>query len=205
MLHPFLPFITEEIWSALMDALPAGDTRPKALIVAPYPESNTALIDEKAEAEVEAVIDVIRAVRNLRAEFRLPAGESVPATVEAPELGPAIEDEASAIVALARTEPLLFGPADGDSSNDRVSVVLPGGTVTIRLGGLVDLDRERERLNEELKELETSRVRLSARLKDDAFTSKAPEEVVERERQRLERAEERQVRVREILSRLGSA
>ena len=205
MLHPFMPFITEEIWTALMDALPAGETRPEALIVARYPESEPALIDEEAETEVGAMIDVVRAVRNLRAEFRLPAAENVPATVDAPELGPVIEDEVSSIVGLARAEPLIVGPPDGDGSDDRVSAVLPGVTVTIRLGGLVDLDRERDRLNEELKELETNRARLSARLDDDSFVSKAPEEVVERERERFQRAGERLVRVRDILSRLGGA
>ena len=202
MLHPFMPFITEEIWTALMDALPAQAHPPEALIVASYPVPDLALMDEGAEAEVDAVMDVIRAVRNLRAEFRVPAGESVPATVDAPGLGSLVEDESPVIVALARVEPLVVGPAEGHRSADRVSMVLPSGTVTVPLEGLVDLDRERKRLNDELKELEANCARLSARLKDDAFVSRAPEEVVERERQRLERAEERQARVGEILSRL---
>jgi len=185
-----------------VDALPDQAHRPEALIVASYPRPDSALIDEDAEAEVGAVMDVIRAVRNLRAEFRIPAGESVPATVDAPELGSVVKDETSVVVALARVEPLVVGPGDGDRSGDRVSMVLPSGTVTVPLEGLVDIDRERKRLNDELDELKANRARLSARLKDEAFVSKAPEEVVERERQRLERAEERQERVGEILSRL---
>ena len=205
MLHPFMPFITEEIWTTLMDAVPAQARRPEALIVASYPEPDSALMDQDAEAEVGAVIDVIRAVRNLRAEFRIPATESVGATFDAPEFGPVIESEADTIASLARVKPLAVGPADGQGSDDRVSMVLTSGTVTVPLGGLVDIERERKRLIDELGELETHRGRLSARLSDDAFVSRAPEEVVGRERQRLQDAEERRERVAEILSRLKAS
>ena len=205
MLHPFMPFITEEIWTTLMDAVPTQARRPEALIVASYPEPDSVLMDQDAEAEVGAVIDVIRAVRNLRAEFQIPATESVGATVDAPELGPVIEGEADTITSLARVEPLTVGPADGQGSDDRVSMVLTSGTVTVPLGGLVDIEQERKRLIDELGELETHRARLSARLSDDAFVSRAPEEVVGRERQRLQDAEERRERVAEILSRLKAS
>ena len=163
MLHPFMPFVTEEIWSTLMDALPQRAARAEALIVAPYPQADSTLIDDGAEAEVEALLDVVRAVRNLRAEFRLSAGESIPAAVDAPEMAPVIEAETPTISTLARVAPLSLGASDADGSNDRVSVVLPIGTVTVPLGGLVDLDRERTRLRDELGELEAHRARLSAR------------------------------------------
>ena len=177
--------------------------RAEALIVARYPQSDPSLIDDDAETEVEAVIDVVRAVRNLRAEFRLPSGESIPATVDAPGLGPVLEAETSTISSLARLSQLSLGETDGTGSDDRVSVVLPVGTVTVPLGGLVDVDRERARLRDELGELESRLAKQSARLANDAFVSKAPEDVVERERERLTRTEERRKRVLEILSRLG--
>ena len=161
------------------------------------------LIDDDARRGCEAVIDVVRAVRNLRAEFRLPSGESIPATVDAPGLGRVLGGRdfydlgaGPAIAALARR-----GGRAG--SDDRVSVVLPVGTVTVPLGGLVDVDRERARLRDELGELEGRLAKQSARLANDAFVSKAPEDVVERERERLTRTEERRERVLEILSRLG--
>ena len=203
LLHPFMPFVTEEIWSTLMDTLPHREGSPEALIVAPYPQADPSLIDDGVEAEVEAVIDVVRAVRNLRAEFRLPSGEGIPATVDAPGLAPVLEAETSTISALARLSQLSLGETDGAGSGDRVSVVLPIGTVTVSLGGLVDLGRERSRLSDELEELDARRARLSARLANEAFVSKAPEDVVERERERLTRTEERRERVLEILSRLG--
>ena len=203
LLHPFMPFVTEEIWSTLMDALPQQAGRAEALIVARYPQADPSLIDDNAETEVEAVIDVVRAVRNLRAEFRLPSGESIPATVDAPGRGQVLDAETSTISALARLSHLSLGETDGTGSDDRVSVVLPVGTVTVPLGGLVDVDRERARLRDELGELEGRLAKQSARLANDAFVSKAPEDVVERERERLTRTEERRERVLEILSRLG--
>ena len=204
LLHPFLPFITEEIWQTLMGRLPEAPDGPEALMVAPYPASDPALIDEEAEEEVGAIIEMVRAVRNLRAEFRIQPSQRLEAVVAASEMGAVVEAEAEAIKALARVEPLTVAlPGEINDSSDQVALVLAKGTVTVPLGGLVDLSRERERLESELGELEANQARLSARLRDEAFMSKAPEEVVDRERQRLESSEERRARVVEILARLG--
>ena len=204
LLHPFMPFITEEIWQTLVDYLPKEPGRPDVLMIAPYPEADATLIDERAEAEVGAVIEVVRAVRNLRAEFRIQPAQSLEALVDAPEVGEVVEAEASTIKTLARVEPLTVNSnAEQSASGDRVALVLASGTVTIPLAGLVDLSRERERLSGEIGELDASRARLSARLMDEKFLTRAPEEVVERERQRLESLEERRARVDDILSRLG--
>ena len=203
LLHPFMPFVTEEIWSTLMEALPQRAGRAEALIAARYPQADPSLIDDGVEAEIGAVIDVVRAVRNLRADFKLPAGRMIPAAVDAPAVAPVLEAETGVIASLARVSPLSLDAAEGPGPDDRVSVVIPVGTVTVPLGGLVDVGRERSRLGDELKELEGRRAKQSARLANEAFVSKAPEDVVERERERLARTEERRARVLEILSRLG--
>ena len=208
LLHPFMPFITEELWQTLLEFLPPVPDAPEALIIAGYPKSDQTLIDDKAESEIDTVIEIVRAIRNMRAEFRIQPNQSVEAVVETPEIAAIAEAEADTIRMLARVDPLTFDTSAGPngkpaSSNDRVSLVLQSGTVTIPLGGLVDLDKERQRLRGEIDEIQTNHARLSARLQDDNFTSKAPEEVVERERQRLEGIEERRGRVEEILSRLG--
>ncbi|MCI0822971.1 MAG: class I tRNA ligase family protein, partial [Chloroflexi bacterium] len=208
LLHPFMPFITEELWQTLLEFLPPVPDAPEALIIAGYPKSDQTLIDDKAESEIDTVIEIVRAIRNMRAEFRIQPNQSVEAVVETPEIAAIAEAEADTIRMLARVDPLTFDTSAGPngkpaSSNDRVSLVLQSGTVTIPLGGLVDLDKERQRLRGEIDEIQTNHARLSARLQDDNFTSKAPEEVVDRERQRLEGIEERRGRVEEILSRLG--
>ncbi len=201
LLHPFMPFITEEIWQTLMEYIPEEPERPEALIVAAYPEQDAALIDEDVESEIGAVIEIVRSIRNIRAEFKIQANQSLEAIVDANDMGAVVESEAAVIKTLARVEPLTVG--GNDSTNEQVSLVLARTTVNIPIGGLVDLGRERERLNGELGELEANKSKVNQLLSDEKFLSRAPEEVVERERQRLEGIEERQTRVSEILSRLG--
>ena len=206
LLHPFMPFITEELWRTLVGRLPEEPGRPQSLMVASYPGPDHAMMDDQAEAEMEAVVELVRAIRNLRAEFRIRPSQSVEAVVDAPDVAEVMEDEAATIKVLARVEPLAFGPDSGATpSNEQVSLVLSKGTVTLPLGGLVDLGQETGRLRSELGEVDARRHSLSARLADGKFLARAPDEVVERERQRLEALDERRERITEILSRLGGA
>ncbi len=209
LLHPFMPFITEEIWQTLKDRLPRASGRPEALIVAQYPEADPALYDDAAEAEVGGVVEIVHAIRNLRAELRIQPSVSLAATVDASDVVTVLKAEAPVIKTLARVEPLTFATEAGRSAatdhqtRDRVSLVLSNGTVTVPIGGLVDLDRERERLKKELMDYEGNAGRLKERLKDAHFLERAPDEVVERERERLDSIEERRTRLTEVLSRLG--
>ena len=203
LLHPFMPFVTEEIWQNLVDSLPEEPGRPSSLIVAPYPQADSTLYDEVAETEMGAVIEMVRAVRNLRAEFRIQPSQSVEAVVDGPEIRGVVEAEADAIKALARVEPITFASArDQANAVQEVSLVLSKGTVTVPLGGLVDLGRESARLSNEMEQIDANRERLSARLKDESFLAKAPEDVVDRERERLGSMEERRARIVDVLSRL---
>ena len=204
LLHPFLPFITEEIWQNLVRRMD-GEADAPALMVAAYPSAETDAYDDEAEAEIGAVVEIVRAIRNLRAEFRIQPSQPVRAVVQESAMSGALEAEEAAIRTLAQVDPLVLNGADaGGDSNDSVSLVLSTGTVVVPLGGLVDLDRERERLAAELKDVAKNLARLSTRLEDDRFLSRAPEEVVERERERLAAAQERQDRIQDTLTRLGS-
>ena len=150
---------------------------------------------------------MVRAIRNLRAEFRIEANRNVEAIVDAPYIEKVIESESAAIVALAQVDPLIMGlgsSSDGaGDGDDSVSLVLSRGTVTVPLEGVVDVDREKARLTEELQQIDSGAQRLSARLSKADFLSKAPPEVVEKERARLSGLEDRRIRVAETLSRLG--
>ncbi|MCX8213931.1 MAG: valine--tRNA ligase, partial [SAR202 cluster bacterium] len=206
LLHPFMPFITEEIWGTLIKMLPAEYDAPSALIVASYPVADTSLADPQAESDIGAVIEMVRAIRNLRAEFRIEANRNVEAIVDAPDIEKVIESESAAIVALAQVDPLIMtsgSSSDGAGDGDSVSLVLSRGTVTVPLEGLVDVDREKARLTEELQQIDSGAQRLSARLSKADFLSKAPPEVVEKERARLSALEDRRIRVAETISRLG--
>ena len=129
---------------------------------------------------------------------------SLRAAVDAPLLAPVLEAEAATIKSQAGIDPLMVGSdGDGASGGDSVALVLTGGTVTVPLGGMVDLDRERARLADELQQLKKNLGRLSTRLADEQFLSKAPEDVIERERQRLASGRDRSARIEDMLSRLG--
>ena len=204
LLHPFMPFITEELFQRLAEYLPDESDRPDALVVAPYPEADDTLLDDEAERDIGSIVEMVRAVRNVRADFRIRPTQNVEAIVDAPAISSIVESETPAIMALAQIDPLRLEP-DGAhrASGEEISLVLSSGTVTVPLGGLVDLGQERQRLSDELEEIDQNRQRLSVRLADEKFTTRAPEEVVERERQRLADLEDRRTRVVETRSRLG--
>ena len=205
LLHPFMPFITEEIWRTLNDRLPPDPERPSALIVASYPQAGETERDPLAEREVGSVIDVTRAIRNVRAEFRAPASQRLHARAyAAPELV-GVLDEASGFIraaaGLASLDASAAGGAPPAAEADEVVQVLEQGAVHVSLGDAVDLRRETERLEKELDAITAHGARLSVRLENQAFLSKAPQEVVEKERRRLADAQDRAARLREILTR----
>lgn len=203
LLHPFMPFITEEIWQILCAYVPNETDAAPALIVSAYPEDDISLCDDEAEDSIEAVTNVVRALRNIRAEFRIDRSQRIRVNVDAPEVEDVIRGEMEVIKTLAHVEHISFTQSDRSfDGKDQVSQILSNGTITVPLGGIVDLVQEKKRLSSELIKIETNRDRLAERLKDKAFLLKAPEDVIERERNRLRDIQERQTRLADTLIKL---
>ena len=202
LLHPFMPFITEEIWQTLTAALPDRSALPEALIIAEFPEADPALHDEQAEAEISSVIELVRSVRNLRAEFRIQPHVPVEAVVDAPAIADVLDGEADAVKTLAKVGSLDMDPNGEGPSQDDVVLVLSQGTVKVPLGGLVDLDQMKDRLQAELDGIDANATKLRSRLGDSRFVERAPEEVVEKERQRLQDLEDRKGRLSDVLGQI---
>ena len=205
MLHPFLPFATEEIWSRLTEALPEVEDPPEAAMVAPYPQADASRYDSDAEGEVESVIEIVRAARNLRAEFRIENNQQLTAQLAVGNGISSVFQEALGFIQSQARIALEVTPSEAaqQASADQAVQVLNVGTLAVSLDGLVDLEEETERLRSELADLRTYQAKVSKNLQNDNFVNRAPEEVVERERDRLASTEVRIDRLVEILDRLA--
>ena len=204
LLHPFMPFITEEVWQTLRSELPEeGDSQAESIMVAPYPTSGVR-VDPAAEEEIALVQQAVRAVRNTRAQLRIPAAQHLEALVEANGQRAAIEDEADVIRALSRVEPLriVSGASVSDTGVRGVTLVVSPLVVRLPLEGVVDLDAEGERLRAELADCDRNLERVEKLVSNPNFREKARPDVVENEEARLAELRERKQRLDEILQQL---
>ena len=204
LLHPFMPFVTEEIWQNLMTRVPApnGGAAP-SIMVAPYPQVGAPRPAPDAESEVEVVMQTIRAVRNMRAQLRIPAGQKLEAAIETNGMMSVVSEEKDVISALARVEPLRVLDAGDSGATSGVSLVVNPLVVRLPLAGVVDLEVETERLDKELGETRRNQERVGQLLGNPNFVAKARPEVVEKERQRLQSLTEQRERIEEIMAQLS--
>ena len=204
LLHPFMPFITEEIWQNLMERLPSEGGLPESIMVSPYPLADSGLQDENAEREISLVMQTIRAVRNTRAQLQIPANQFLEAIVDANGLQSTIEEEADLIRNLSRIDPLKVVSGDGETANQPRGITLVVDPLVVRLPleGVVDILAEAERLRGELADCESNLTRVGKLVANPNFRAKAKPEVVETEEERLKSLEERQQRLKEILEQL---
>jgi len=198
LLHPYMPFVTEAAWQGLSPHL--AEPNVEALIVAPYPQAEGEWWDDEAEEQAQSVIDVIRAVRNIRAEHGVEPARHVEAYVIADGMRPALEASQALIVALARVRPLHIVSRAGDAPQEAVvTAVLKDSQVVLPMGGMFDLEAERQRLEKQIAAAEAEVARLQGKLTNLEFLAKAPPPVVEREREKLAAAEARLAGLRERL------
>ncbi len=178
LLHPFVPFVTEELWGKL----PSAGDRPEALIVAPWPLPDPTHEDSAAERRFAWLQDLIVQVRSLRKEYGAKEGQRIKVHVACDAEGEAtLAAGAESLERLARVGTVEFGLPPGGGAG-ATAVLTDGTQVFIPLEGLVDLDQERERLRREIERLEGQLAGTRAKLANDAFVSRAPEEVVNKER-----------------------
>jgi valyl-tRNA synthetase len=204
LLHPFMPFITEEIWQNLMERLPSEGGLPESIMVSPYPLADSGLQDENAEREISLVMQTIRAVRNTRAQLQIPANQFLEAIVDANGLQSTIEEEADLIRNLSRIDPLKVVSGDGETANQPRGITLVVDPLVVRLPleGVVDILAEAERLRGELADCESNLTRVGKLVANPNFRAKAKPEVVETNEERFKSLEERQQRLKEILEQL---
>jgi valyl-tRNA synthetase len=177
LLHPVVPFITEELWQKL-----PGRRPDELLALAAWPVADAALDDAAADAEFAAVQAAVTAVRNLRAEYRVPPRKKLAVTLaprsDAARRAFGAERDTIARLALASAVTV----ADRVDGSGATAVLADGSEAHVGLAGEVDLGPECERLTAELERLDRQLAALAARLGNQQFTARAPAEVVVRER-----------------------
>ncbi len=188
LLHPFIPFVTEELWQHLKAAVEArGGSWPAALIIAPWPAATTATIDTTAEAQFERLQELVRAIRNVRTEYKVEPQKRFSALFAAGEHTALLTAQREILVQLARLDGNQLTIAESvDAPAQAVTLVAGGITCYLPLAGLVDLDAERIRLQKELEQVLNDVQRVERTLANSGFVARAPADVVARERARLD-------------------
>jgi valyl-tRNA synthetase len=188
LLHPLMPFVTETIWQHLRDHI---DGLEEALITASFPLGE-GKADLQAEEQIGALMDVVRAVRNIRAERGVDPVRYVEAYVVADGVRHTIENGRQIVEALARVRPLhVIGDTKDAPSTQVAAAVLAQTQVVVPLAGLIDVEGERDKLTKQLHEAQAEVSRLQGKLADEQFRSKAPENVIAKEEEKLSGARAR--------------
>ena len=198
MLHPFMPFITEELWHAMSDP---AQPRAHDIIHAQWPEPK-ATIDADAVAEINWVIDTISKTRSFKAELNIPPGTRLTANIADPQASTmsVIARQAAALSRLGRIDSFVYAPV---ATNNVAQIVVGGDTVVFALDDVIDLDAERSRITKALEAARKERDALAGRLSNAAFVEKAKPEAVEKARaDHAEKAAEAE-RLTVALARLG--
>ncbi|HWU55385.1 MAG TPA: valine--tRNA ligase [Rhizomicrobium sp.] len=196
LLHPFMPFITEELWAAT-----AAVPRDSLLVVAPWPV--IAVPDAvAASAEMNWVIDLIKGVRSVRAEMNVPAGAKIPLVLTgASEISAArLAKHIDVIATLARLSSAEAAPTIPKGS---AQFVLEEAVVALPLGDVIDFAKERARLEKDLKKTQDEIARFDAKLSNEQFVAKAPEEVLAEQREKRAEAAALAVRLTDAIGRLA--
>ncbi len=197
LLHPFMPFLTEEIWQQL-------PTEGEALIRADWPQAEEEFKNRAAALEMSFVQDVIRSIRNLRSEMQIPPRKRIEAHVKVTEdthLG-MLQQGREYINNLAGVETLVLGGEELAKPPRSLTSVVGGGEVYLPLEGVLNIAQESARLQKELANIKAEVFRCQQKLRNDGFLKKAPPQIVEEEKQKLQGYRNKQDRLESHLREL---
>jgi len=189
LLHPFAPFITEELWSHLPGRKPGKEA---SLTVSAYPTPGRYSIDNSAEEEINTLIEAVKQIRNMRAEVNIPTGKKTRVILIA-ENPAAWENKVRYIQRLAWAQPLevLDRKKSPARPQQALASVGTGVEIYLPLKGVIDLEKEIGRLETSASQLEQDLKRIEARLSNPEFLAKAPKEIVETHRKRCQESKEK--------------
>ncbi|MDD3173241.1 MAG: valine--tRNA ligase [Herbinix sp.] len=187
LLHPFMPFVTEEIFCTLQDML--GQQEADSIMIAKWPEYNEKFEYFKEAEAVELIKEAVKGIRNVRTEMNVPPSRKAAVTVvsDSSKIRDTFNDSKVFFATLGYASEVLVQADKAGIPEDAVSTVIPGTVIYIPFADLVDIDKEIERLQKEKERLESELKRVSAMLANKNFVSKAPESKLAEERAKLEK------------------
>ena len=204
--HPFMPFITEEIWqkvAPLAGKTPAAEGADATIMRQPFPVSDGARLDPQAESDIEWIKAVITVIRNIRGEMRIPPGKALDVYLHN---GKDIDRERLAanhnfMCRLAKLERITWLNAE-DSAPASATGLVGDMEILVPMAGLIDKDAEIERLGKEIEKLRKEVARGESKLRNPNFVDKAPDEVVAKEREKLDDHRSQQARLEEQMEKI---
>ena len=218
LLHPFMPFITEEIWQVLPGTVGAGSPRPdgrtdkggvtpplQTIMFAPYPTYSDALSFPEAAANMERVMEVISGIRNIRGEMEVPPSKQIAAILScgSEESLQLMKHNEGSIISLARISDLAIG--QGVEKPEDASIQVAGDVqIYVPLKGLVDVEEEEKRLQKEIGKIEKEIEMFSKKLSNPSFVDRAPADVVAKEREKLAEVTSKKQILEESLQKIGA-
>ena len=199
LLHPFMPFVTEEVW-----AKTAGENQSRAnhLMLDVWPTLADDLINEDADSEINWLIEAIGEIRSVRSEMNVPAGAQVPLVVVGASAASQqrLRETETVLKRLARLAAITQADVVPDGA---VQTVLGEATLAIALADVIDVDAEKARLKKDIGKVEGEIKKISGKLGNRGFLDKAPEAVLEENKLRLAEEEARRDKLQSALERLG--
>jgi valyl-tRNA synthetase len=209
LLHPFMPYITEELWQQLPGAgkhllHPAYPEAQPTIMLTAYPEPRASAINDAAEWEMQALIDLITRVRNIRAEMQIKPSEAIPVLIGAPDekLRAVYSANTNQITRLLRaSEVSVSSQLEAPRASAR-AILAGGAEVAVPLAGLIDFAQEQQRLSKEKEKLVAEATKLEAQLANPQFAERAPAEKVEEVRARIADIAQRTVQLEQTIANL---
>jgi valyl-tRNA synthetase len=210
LLHPFMPYITEELWQRLPGINekmlhPAYRGAPLTIMLTKYPSGRASAVDEGAEREMQQVIELISRVRNIRAEMNIKSSERVPLIIGTAngKLRDLFTSSREHIARLARTSDIkILERLDAPRASAR-AVLADGAEIAVPFEGLIDFAQERERLTRERDKLNKEAAKLEAQLANPQFAERAPAEKVNETRARLDEIAVRMISLQQMMEAIG--
>ena len=194
MVHPFMPFVTEELWQLIKER-----NEKESISTSDFPNVAKELINPKADREMETVVNIVTAIRNIRGEMNIPPSKKINVLLKSNEVK---ERQIDYIKKLAKVEDLKAGE-NITKPKATASAIVKSFEIYIPLEGLIDLDVERQRLQKEITRLEGSLAGIEKKLSNEKFINGAPADVVEKERTKQRDWQENLRKLKEILENLN--